>query len=90
MEVPGPSDLAVGDVVDVSVFVEGDLVKVTGVSKGKGFRVWSSDTASRVDRGAMALTSVGPRFSGRLGGSFQVFPGTTFRQMGNDVPRNEA
>ncbi len=38
VEVPGPSDLAVGDVVDVSAFVEGDLIKVTGVSKGKGFQ----------------------------------------------------
>jgi len=38
VEVPGPSDLAVGDVVDVSAFVEGDVVKVTGISKGKGFQ----------------------------------------------------
>lgn len=38
MEVPGPSDLSVGDVVDVSAFAEGDVVKVTGISKGKGFQ----------------------------------------------------
>lgn len=30
-------DLKVGDVVDVSTFAAGDNVKVTGVSKGKGF-----------------------------------------------------
>lgn len=38
VEVPGPSDLSVGDVVDVSAFAEGDVVKVTGISKGKGFQ----------------------------------------------------
>jgi large subunit ribosomal protein L3 len=38
MEVPGSSDLAVGDVVDVSAFTEGDVVKITGISKGKGFQ----------------------------------------------------
>ena len=38
IEVRGSSDLSVGDVLDVSTFSEGDLVKVTGVSKGKGFQ----------------------------------------------------
>lgn len=38
VEVPGSSDLAVGDVVDVSAFAEGDVVKITGISKGKGFQ----------------------------------------------------
>jgi len=33
---PRPT-LQVGSVVDVSVFKEGDLVKVSGLSKGKGF-----------------------------------------------------
>lgn len=31
-------DLQVGDKIDASVFVSGDVVKVTGVSKGKGFQ----------------------------------------------------
>lgn len=30
-------ELKVGDKIDVSIFKEGDLVKVTGLSKGKGF-----------------------------------------------------
>lgn len=30
--------LAAGDVIDVSVFQEGDKVKVSGISKGKGFQ----------------------------------------------------
>jgi len=30
-------DLAVGDKVDVSIFVPGDVVKVSGLTKGKGF-----------------------------------------------------
>lgn len=85
MEVPGPGDLAVGDVVDVSVFVEGDLVKVTGVSKGKGFQ-------GVVKRHGFAG---GPRSHGthfrRAPGSVgasadpsRVFPGTRLPgQMGN-------
>jgi large subunit ribosomal protein L3 len=36
--VRGPSDLAVGDEVSVSIFEPGDAIKVTGVSKGKGFQ----------------------------------------------------
>ena len=31
------ADVAVGQVIDVSLFAEGDLVDVTGWSKGKGF-----------------------------------------------------
>lgn len=38
IEMRGSSGLSVGDVLDVSSFSEGDLVKVTGVSKGKGFQ----------------------------------------------------
>jgi large subunit ribosomal protein L3 len=30
-------DIKVGDKIDVSLFKEGDLVNITGVSKGKGF-----------------------------------------------------
>jgi large subunit ribosomal protein L3 len=38
VEVRGESDLSVGDQIDVSVFEAGDMVKITGVSKGKGFQ----------------------------------------------------
>jgi large subunit ribosomal protein L3 len=31
-------DIKVGDVIDVNTFVVGDVVKVTGISKGKGFQ----------------------------------------------------
>jgi len=34
----GSTDLTLGQVVDVSVFAEGDNVVVTGISKGKGFQ----------------------------------------------------
>lgn len=37
-EVRGEDDLAVGDPVTVEVFAPGDKVKVTGISKGKGFQ----------------------------------------------------
>lgn len=33
----GDKDLAVGDRVDVSIFAPGDTVKVSGLTKGKGF-----------------------------------------------------
>lgn len=33
----GGKDLAVGDHVDISIFVPGDVVKVSGLTKGKGF-----------------------------------------------------
>ena len=32
------TELKVGDKVDVSIFSEGDIVKVSGISKGKGFQ----------------------------------------------------
>jgi large subunit ribosomal protein L3 len=38
VEVRGEHELAVGDSVTVDVFSPGDQVKVTGVSKGKGFQ----------------------------------------------------
>jgi large subunit ribosomal protein L3 len=38
IEVRGEDTLAVGDAVTVDVFSPGDKVKVTGVSKGKGFQ----------------------------------------------------
>ena len=31
-------ELKVGETIDVSIFKEGDIVKVTGISKGKGFQ----------------------------------------------------
>jgi large subunit ribosomal protein L3 len=36
-EFPG-ENLKVGDIIDVSVFKEGDKVKISGLSKGKGFQ----------------------------------------------------
>lgn len=36
--VNGDIDLRVGDKIDISSFAEGDLVQVSGVSKGKGFQ----------------------------------------------------
>ena len=32
------SDLKVGDVIDVAQFAEGDVIKVSGLSKGRGFQ----------------------------------------------------
>jgi len=38
VEFPADSDVALGDVLNVDVFEEGDFVTVTGTSKGKGFQ----------------------------------------------------
>ena len=38
IEFPADSDVALGDVLNVDVFEEGDFVTVTGTSKGKGFQ----------------------------------------------------
>jgi large subunit ribosomal protein L3 len=37
IRMPGVEDLSVGDEINASVFQDGDLVDVTGTSKGKGF-----------------------------------------------------
>jgi len=37
-EFPRTGDYKVGDKIDVSVFQEGDKVKISGISKGKGFQ----------------------------------------------------
>jgi large subunit ribosomal protein L3 len=38
VEMRGPSELAVGETVTVEAFEPGELVKVTGISVGKGFQ----------------------------------------------------
>ena len=38
IEFPADTDVALGDVVNVEIFEEGDFVTVTGTSKGKGFQ----------------------------------------------------
>ena len=38
IEFPADTDVALGDVVNVDIFEEGDFVTVTGISKGKGFQ----------------------------------------------------
>lgn len=38
IEVPGEHDLSLGDQVTVEVFSPGDAIKVSGISKGKGFQ----------------------------------------------------
>lgn len=38
IEVPGEHDLSLGDEVTVEIFAPGDAIKVSGISKGKGFQ----------------------------------------------------
>ena len=85
VEVRGEDDLSVGDSVTVEMFAPGDRVKVTGISKGKGFQ-------GVIKRHGFAG---GPGYHGahfhRAPGSIgasadpsRVFPGTRLPgQMGN-------
>jgi large subunit ribosomal protein L3 len=76
-EVRGEYDLTLGDEVTVSVFEPGDPIKVTGVSKGKGFQ----GVVKRHGFGG-GPSSHGARFHrapGSIGASAdpaRVFPGT--------------
>ncbi len=72
-EFKGTQDLKVGDQIDVSIFKEGEKVKISGFSKGKGFqgavKRWgfSGRGASHgVKHEARTLGSVGSSFPQRV------------------------
>jgi large subunit ribosomal protein L3 len=72
------ADYEVGQVVDVSLFAEGDIVDVTGVSKGKGF----SGTVKRHNfrRGPETHGSDSHRQPGSVGAG--TYPGKVFKGTG--------
>jgi large subunit ribosomal protein L3 len=80
------SEYEVGQTIDVSLFTEGDIIDVTGVSKGKGF----AGTIKRHNfrRGPETHGSDSHRQPGSIGGG--TSPGKVFRgtpmagRMGND------
>jgi large subunit ribosomal protein L3 len=80
------SEYEVGQVIDVSLFAEGDLIHVTGVSKGKGF----AGTIKRhhFRRGPETHGSDSHRQPGSIGAG--TYPGKVFKgtpmagRMGND------
>jgi len=66
-------DTKVGDKIDVSIFQEGDIVKVSGISKGKGFqgavKRWGfsgRDATHGVKHEHRTLGSVGTSFPERV------------------------
>ena len=71
------ADYEVGQVVDVSLFAEGDIVDVTGVSKGKGF----AGTVKRhnFSRGPVTHGSHNIRKPGSIGAS--AYPSRVFKGM---------
>ncbi len=85
IEVRGEDDLAVGDTVTVEVFAAGDPVKVSGVSKGKGFQGVMKRHNFKGGPGAHGAHF--HRAPGSIGASAdpaRVFPGTRLPgQMGN-------
>ncbi|MDP3995841.1 MAG: 50S ribosomal protein L3 [bacterium] len=69
----GENNLKIGDVIDVSVFKEGDKVKIAGISKGKGFqgavKRWGftgRNATHGVKHEHRTLGSVGPSFPERV------------------------
>lgn len=80
------SEYEVGQTLDVSLFTEGDVIDVTGVSKGKGF----SGTIKRHNfrRGPETHGSDSHRAPGSIGAG--TYPGRVFKgtgmagRMGND------
>jgi large subunit ribosomal protein L3 len=72
------ADYEVGQVVDVSLFAEGDIVDVTGVSKGKGF----AGTVKRHNfrRGPETHGSDSHRQPGSIGAG--TYPGKVFKGTG--------
>jgi large subunit ribosomal protein L3 len=85
VEVPGESDLSVGDQVTVEAFVAGDAIKVTGVSKGKGFQ--GVMKRHNFKGGPASHGAHFHRAPGSIGASAdpaRVYPGTRLPgQMGN-------
>jgi large subunit ribosomal protein L3 len=72
------AEYQVGQVVDVSLFAEGDIVDVTGVSKGKGF----AGTVKRHNfrRGPETHGSDSHRQPGSIGAG--TYPGKVFKGTG--------
>lgn len=81
-----PSDLKVGDVIDVTAFELGDLVSATGTSKGKGF----AGTVKRHNFNTSKKTHGGNGNVRRVGSIGSMYPQKVFRgkkmpgRMGND------
>jgi large subunit ribosomal protein L3 len=85
VEVPGDGGPAVGDTVTVEVFTPGDIVKVTGVSKGKGFQgVVKRHGFSGGPSGHGSHFHRAPGSVGAAADPARVFPGSRLPgQMGN-------
>lgn len=84
-EIRGEHDLSVGDKVDVTNFQPGDKLKVSGISKGKGF----SGTIKRhnFSRGPMSHGSRNKRGPGSIGSMYpqKIFKGKKMAgRMGNE------
>jgi 50S ribosomal protein L3, bacterial len=85
IEVPGEHDLSLGDQVTVEVFSPGDAIKVSGISKGKGFQGVMKRHNFKGGPGAHGAHF--HRAPGSIGASAdpaRVYPGTKLPgQMGN-------
>lgn len=81
-----PSDLKVGDVLDVTSFELGDLISATGTSKGKGF----AGTVKRHNFNTSKKTHGGNGNARRVGSIGSMYPQKVFKgkkmpgRMGHD------
>jgi len=85
MEVPGEHDVSLGDQVTVEVFSPGDAIKVSGISKGKGFQgVMKRHNFKGGPGGHGSHFHRAPGSIGASADPARVFPGTRLPgQMGN-------
>lgn len=74
-----PADLATGDEVTVSAFAEGEMVQVTGRTKGKGFQ----GVVKRHGFGGVGMRTHGQHNRGRAPGSIGAasYPAKVFKGM---------
>ena len=77
VEFRGPSALKVGDMVTVEAFEDGEMVSVSGVSKGKGFQ--GTIKRHNFSRGPETHGSHNVRQAGSIGAS--AYPSRVFKGM---------
>jgi large subunit ribosomal protein L3 len=75
VEFRGPTDLKIGDTVTVEAFEEGEMVSVSGVSKGKGFQ--GTIRRHNFSRGPETHGSHNVRQPGSIGAS--AYPARVFK-----------
>lgn len=77
LRLPGPAEYQAGQEINVDIFAEGDLIDVTGVSKGKGFA--GGIKRHNFHRGLMTHGSKSHREPGSIGARMSGPGGKVFK-----------